>query len=263
MGYYDVQTGGNATPYAQGLTVRYVNGEPRLLNRQVRRSDTRNCIQEPAVRLGHLHSLESVGEDGWNDGFHEYLVGRTQAAPVVVTAIDYTASVIPTQIYTRTLNANGSVSNEQGPSASAEFPPSASTVEHWNFLRGFRPRVTGVPRYGVGFGGYTSLMLQGGNISLGPALYAMPDPAGYAPGSTLSTSEFKTLLDFSPSNQYRGTRLTLPLNYFDGGGGNGPQQAGSNTRPTFPPLASGSWLSPADDGTGWWTWGSLRGRSVH
>jgi hypothetical protein len=171
-----------------------------------------------------------------------------------VAAIDYTVDVIPTQIYTRTLNTNGTVSNVRGPISLSGIPAKRVYGGAFEFPSWFRSQY-GVQQYAVGFGGYTSLMLQGGNISLGPAMYAVPDPASYSSGSTLSTSEFRTLLDFAPPNQYRGTRLTLPLNYFDGGGGTGAQQTGSNTRPTYPPLSSGSWLSPAADGTGWWTWG--------
>ncbi len=89
---------------------------------------------------------------------------------------------------------------------------------------------------------------------MGPTLYAMPDPAGYASGDTIPTTGFKTLMDSAPTGN-RGTRLSLPENYFDGGYPSVPQPTGPDTRPTFSPLSSGQWLSPAPDGTGWWVWG--------
>jgi hypothetical protein len=49
----------------------------------------------------------------------------------------------------------------------------------------------------------------------------------------------------------RGSRLTIPVNYFDGGD---PRQ-NPGSRPLDPPRRGAEWLSPADDGLGRFVWG--------
>jgi hypothetical protein len=101
----------------------------------------------------------------------------------------------------------------------------------------------------VGWGGYTSLMDQGGKCSLGPSLYAIPDPAGYAHGAIIPDSDRITVSDHASPK--RGRRVTLPLNYYDGGD---PRQNPS-TPPTIPPVPAGRFLSPGSDGLGYMVWG--------
>jgi hypothetical protein len=80
-------------------------------------------------------------------------------------------------------------------------------------------------------------------------MYALPDPANFANGTTIAAGGFKTLMDFAPASSYRGTRVTLPKNYLDGG----DPRPNPSTPPTDPPISSAQWLSPRADGKGWWT----------
>src|SRR5690606_26686029 len=102
--------------------------------------------------------------------------------------------------------------------------------------------------YVCGWGGYTSLVLQGGGASIGPTMYAIPDPDSIANGATVGA---RTILDAADAQTHRGVRLTIPQNYFDGGD---PRQ-NPPTRPTQPPASTGGWLSPNADGLGWMVWG--------
>src|SRR5690606_24362315 len=88
------------------------------------------------------------------------------------------------------------------------------------------------------------LVEQGGGASIGPAMFAIPDPDTIANGATVQT---RTVLDAAGA---RGIRRTVPVSYF--GGGDSRQNPSS--RPTVPPLPH-DWQSPNDDGLGWMTWG--------
>ncbi len=104
----------------------------------------------------------------------------------------------------------------------------------------------GVGPYLYGFGGYSSLLIQGGTTSLGLFAIAGPDvtlypptagypPAGYVNGSggdwNIPATDFSILADHrtgtisgtdwyasgSPTTKDRGARITVPINYYDGG----------------------------------------------
>jgi hypothetical protein len=167
-----------------------------------------------------------------------------------VAATDYTATVVPTQIYTRTLNDDGTISNLHG-------PISLEGINAKRVYGGVQPvpswfqQQYGVGPYVVGWGGYTSLVNQGGGASIGPTMYAIPDPAGYPNGAMVPTGKFRTIMDYASASSHRGQRVTIPINYYDGGD---PRQ-NPTTAPTSAPATSGGWQSPAQDGTGWWVWG--------
>src|SRR5690606_21203067 len=99
--------------------------------------------------------------------------------------------------------------------------------------------------YVCGWGGYTSLVAQGGGASIGPTMYAIPDPDTIANGAT---AQARTILDTASS---RGLRKTIPANYFDGG----DSRQNPSSRPSGPPQSSADWLSPNAQGLGWMTWG--------
>ncbi|MCC7045062.1 MAG: hypothetical protein IT183_14450 [Acidobacteria bacterium] len=103
--------------------------------------------------------------------------------------------------------------------------------------------------YVCGWGGYTSLVMQGGNASIGPTMYAIPDPDTIADGAT--SVPVRVVLDAANAQTNRGVRKTIPQNYFDGG----DPRANPPTRPTSPPQSSGQWLSPNAQGLGWMVWG--------
>ena len=69
--------------------------------------------------------------------------------------------------------------------------------------------------YVCGWGGYTSLVMNGGNASIGPTMYAIPDPDTIADGAT--SVPVRVVLDAANAQTNRGVRKTIPLNYFDGG----------------------------------------------
>lgn len=106
--------------------------------------------------------------------------------------------------------------------------------------------------YICGFGGYTSLVDQGGGAPIGPALFAIPDPATVPEGGSIAA---KVLLNMPIGS--RGVRKTLPLNYFDGGDAdaNGVRRENPQTPPTRPPYSGAGFLSPNAAGLGWFVWG--------
>jgi hypothetical protein len=171
----------------------------------------------------------------------------------------------PTRIYTRTVNDNGTFSNFHGPvslaniNAKRVYGGCAKTPASFVTLYGFLP-------FMCGWGGYTSLVAQGGGASMGLNAYAIPDISGYANNATIPGGSFQILADHvqgtfvgdwystggqAPTVGDRGARVTLPTNYFDGGD---PRQ-NPPTRPTVPPAAGAQWLSPTPNGSGRWTWG--------
>lgn len=250
LGYYDVQTNGQNTTYSRGLAMRYVNGDLRFMNLQIggdlhEFSLAGKSFGQVITNTTNRWDLNGTGIWDFVGFWYEQATNRLWS----VTTVDYTNVTNPVQIFTRTLNDNGTVSNIRGPVGlqginAKRVYGGAMALPAW-----FRQQY-GVGPYAVGFGGYTSLMEQGGGVSMGPAVYAIPDPANFGDGAQIPTGQFKTLSDYGPSGN-RGKRITIPINYYDGGD---PRQ-NPNTPPTSPPLASAGWLSPGPDGLGWWVWG--------
>jgi hypothetical protein len=274
LGSYDVQLNGTDSPYGQGLTSRYMAGDFRLLtidydsntggSAYIREFslagksygdliDTPTNLWASAWGSGN-YSMVGWFFGLWWDAAHNRL--WTTHGP------DYTAINYPVDIYVRTLNDNGTVSNVVGPVGLSGLPAKrvfggAQPVPLW-----FQQQY-GVGPYVVGWGGYTSLVAEGGVASMGPTMYAIPDPASYG-GREVPVASYKTLMDNfggtvnrdwypsgSPTSYDRGSRLTIPINYFDGG----DPRENPTTPPTLPPLSSSQWLSPSPDGAGRFTWG--------
>jgi hypothetical protein len=248
LGYYDIQTNGANSPYAQGLTHRYVDGDLRLLSLQ-----NNGQLDEISLAGRVFGELIATPIRSWQGigGMRDYKGFWWEEAKQrlwSVTATSVTTTIVPTQIYTRTLNDDGSVNNVRG-------PISLEGIAAKRVFGGIQPvpdwfqQQHGVGPYIVGWGGGTSLIMAGGNASIGPTMYAMPDPDAYGNGTSISSRVFKTIMDCSPATQHRGVRATHPLNYLDGG----DPRPNSPTPPSGPPVASGRWLSPRSDGKGWWT----------
>lgn len=248
LGYYDVQLNGSNSSYGQALTHRIVNGDLRLMTLEI---DGR--LYEFSLAGKSYGSTISTPTRSWNgigglNNFNALWWEESRSRLWTTACEDYTNIAHQVQIYTRTLNDNGTVSNINGPVGlqginAKRVYGGAQAVPGW-----FQAQY-GVGPYVVGWGGYTSLVAQGGGASMGPTMYAIPDPSGYGPNTEIPSGSYKVVMD----NAYgdRGSRVTIPVNYFDGGD---PRQ-NPDTRPTSPPLSTASWLSPFPDGLGRFVWG--------
>jgi hypothetical protein len=241
LGHYDVNIDGNNTTYMQGATHRYVNGELRFLTLAL---GGRLLEFQPPASYGQ-RATTTTGSwqmpSGVLNNFNGIWFEEAKQRLWVTSAQDYTTTNHPAKVSIVSLGAGGS----------------ATLVKQF-FLSVPAKRVYGgcqaVPAalvaqlggsYVCGWGGYTSLVAQGGGASMGPTMYAIPDPDTIAAGSTVTA---RTILDTVTS---RGLRRTIPVNYFDGG----DARQNPSSRPTVPPLTSGQWLSPNAQGLGWFVWG--------
>lgn len=255
LGHYDVPAA-VATNSSQGLAHRYVNGDLRLLLLQG--STLKECSLAGKTfgqaLSAPVRSWASIGGFGVSS---DYKAIHWDGARLWTTAAKawLNGPALPTQVYTRTLNDDGSIGNLRGPLSLAGVPERRAFGQPVRIPLWFQQQ-HGVAPFAVCGGGGASVILDGGGCSLGPTMYAIADPDALTPGASNPKT---TLLDFAPANLRRGARLSLPLNYLDGGdtGGN------DALPPTQPPLPSGQWLSPRADGKGWWTqcdsyWGTAQ-----
>lgn len=263
LGYYDMLTRGNDTGFAQGLTHRYINGDLRLLTYHLN-----GQLHEVSLSGQTYGNVISSPTNTWSFGglldFKGIWWEESMQRLWTVSAQDYTNSFIQVQLMTRSLNSNGTVSNVRGPVGLSGISAKrvyggVQPIPAW-----FRSRY-GVGPYACGWGGYTSLVAQGGGASLGPTAYAFPEPSSYADNTDIPVGSYKTMTDHLsgtlngdwyksgslPTSFDRGVRLTNPVNYFDGG----DARQNPPSRPTVSPLTTAQWLSPAPDGKGRFTWG--------
>lgn len=257
LGYYDVahDLGGGDLNYGQGFTHRRVAGQLYFLTTNFLSSQFHLLeFPKPASFGDMVTTTTNVwwdaynGSQGWSNNTFFGLRWDEETGELWSTqGIDYPANpedVASTVCFTsRKLNGDGSVSDFRGLYG----------------LQGISPRVTyggavripewfqtayGVGPVGIGFGGYSSLMGLG--CSLGPTLYSIPEPTGFADGTVFTSEQFKALMscvsgvggtdwyaDEAPTTFDRGVRNSDVTNDFDGG----------------------NWLSPSPDGLGRWVWG--------
>ncbi len=243
--FVNVNTNGNDTTYGQGLTHRYVAGELRFLtlaNTGILHEFT-TTGKAPGSMVNTTTASWDLGGLGILNNFNSINWEAGKNRLWVTSAEDYTNVVRPTSIALVTLGANGS----------------RALIGRWSIAGVNAKRVYGgclpVPAaaqatmgapYVCGWGGYTSLVMQGGGASMGPFLVGIDEPTQYQTGAVLPVR--KLILDAYPD---RGVRKTIPQNYFDGG----DVRQNPPSRPTVPPASSGQWLSPNAAGLGWWVWG--------
>jgi hypothetical protein len=252
-GYYDMQTEGNNSVWVKGFTHRYVGRDLRFLV-----SGSGNWVVEFSIAGKAFGDIVTERSNIWEPAWTEAAYAAAYPSEALgwshalwwdeagqrlwtLSAPGYTAVQYPVKIFTRTLNADGSIANLRGVGVRGQGAKrifgGAQAIPTW-----FQQKY-GVGPFVVGWGGYQSLMAQGTHVSLGPAFYAVADPGSVANGAELPA---KALADNSsgtgrgdwyrsrrPSSFDRGIRLTNPTNEFDEGG----------------------WQSPAPDGRGRWTWG--------
>lgn len=245
LGSYDVTAIPNTS---QGLTHRYVSGDLRFLSggNLLREFTLAGKVYGQTISAT-TRTWASIGGFSVSNDYRGFWWDEPQQRLWSVAATSYTATHIPTQIYTRTLNDDGTISNLRGP-LSLQGITAKRVFGNVQPVPASFQSTYGVGPYVVGWGGGTSLILQGGNASIGPTMYAIPEPTLYPSSTTLPAGVFRTIMDYAPANLHRGVRSTLPINYLDGG-----QIGNPTTPPTSPPLAGATWQSPRSDGLGWWT----------
>lgn len=275
LGSYIVETNSWDSVYGQGLTHRYVNGQLRLLVFDWVGGAPRltEFTPDEAGFNGTIGTPTNQWYNVWGSSYPFSLQGKyvglwwDQAANRLwtVDTVDYNGTLRQVQIFTRTLNSDGTVSNVHGPIGLSGIPDKRAfggvqAVPSW-----FRSQY-GVGPYAVGWGGYTSLLALGGGASLGPTMYLIPDPQQFPNGVEIPVGQFKTGMDCisgtrtsdwyrgtgasRPSTFDRGVRVSPVANWFDGND--------NRNNPTTAPIGSptdGNWLSPAPDGLGRWAWG--------
>jgi hypothetical protein len=246
-GFYDVRLNGENSTHGQGLTHRHVDGQLRLLTLALG-----GRLDEFAVPAAFGETV-TVPLRSWNLGPARVLndmngiwFEEAKNRLWVTSAKDYTAEEQPVRISTLTLGPNGEVTRVRtiglrGLNGKRVYG-GVQPVPEW------AQKALRCGPYVVGFGGYTSLLAQGGGASIGPTAYCIPDPDTVPDGTQLKSSAYRVLLDAAGD---RGVRKTIPDNYFDGG----DPRPNPATRPTRPPDRGADWLSPNRQGLGWFVWG--------
>lgn len=264
--------GGGELHYGQGFTHRYVDGKLRFLTLGYL-SNTYRLVEfaAPSRLGGRITDSTGVWRDIWKNGYgnngrwHGLWWDEGKGRLWTASAVDYpndTWSKSTKSLMTRKLKAAGQVDAVRGvwgleKIGARRIYGGATAIPTW-FQKKFK-----VGPYAVGFGGYTSRMSQGLSSSLGPTLYAIPDPAEYKDGADIPASKYKVLMDHgaagasdwytgrTPTLFDRGVRNSDVINYYDGG----DPRPNPSTKPTEPPAKRAQWLSPAPDGLGRWVWG--------
>lgn len=225
-GFTEIRPFGNDSTYTQAFTAGRTAGTGLVLG-------LRGSLLEINLTTGAQTGSWNLGTE---QGDHTGLwFERAKNRLWVVSSPDYTNVQAPAHVSLLTLGA-GTVTRIGRWTIGA--------IPEKRIHGGCQPSPVTADRYVCGFGGYTSLVMQAGGASMGPALYEIPEPTLTANGGTLAP---RVLLDAYGS---RGVRLTQPINYFDGGD---PRQNPS-TRPTSPPVSTAQWLSPSN-GANWFVWG--------
>lgn len=262
LGYWDVLNVNQLPNSVQGFTLRHVGAELRFMTLQGDSVQEFSTLNKPfgSKITAVTRTWSNIGS-GASD-FRALTYDEDTARLWTTTSRNYTngTSLWPTQISSRTLNDDLTVSNLR--SIVLDQIPSRRVfggmvpVPSW-----FQARY-GVATNAVGWGGDTSTIFAAvGNASIGPTMYVMPDPIGYALGEVIPKGVYRVALDYSPANLHRGTRITTPINYMDGGCDARP--GNSTTPPTTPPLPGCSWPTPRADGKSPWmipdsNWGTCQ-----
>lgn len=245
-GYYDLSLNGNDTTFMRSLTFRYVSGDLRFLT-----LTHTGLLKEFSLsgvslngRVGTTTNSWDLGAIGATKDFTGIWYEQATSRLFVTGSTDYTVEIVPAWVKTMTLNSNGTISSVHTINI-GNVPQKRMYGGCRKIPTKWQAQFQGT--YVCGWGGYTSLVLQGGVASIGPTLYAIPDPATVTEGATITAVP---LLDASGAAN-RGYRQTLPLNYYDGG----DPRPNPSTPPTVPPVTSAQFLSPNGAGKGWQVWG--------
>jgi hypothetical protein len=226
VGYYDVQTNGLDSPYTQGLTVRRVGSEVRLIqwdNSPRRFAEISLAGKTPATSGSTTANQITSTTRRWNEGitsagyqFRDYARiywDNNTNVLWLVSAVNYPDDTqdVSTNIFTSSLTDGVGQTNVKRYSLDAVPDRRAGT--------GVVPTPAtfqstyGVGPFVVGLGGYFSRVEQRGQASSGLSAYAIPDPSGYPTNTSFSTAQYKPLAvrAATPINR----QLTLVNNEFD------------------------------------------------
>ena len=209
LGYYDVSVNGIDSPYTCGLAVRRVSSEVRFITRNLS-GDSFVEFSTSGKTLATSGSpsncqITSTTRTWTNSGAIPiyiasgvpYLYWDSSSSKLFCNfAGDYPSGSpdLRTSLYTATLTdgSPGSVTsvkrlmldNVQDRKAGTGFAPIPSSFQT---AYGWGP-------YAAGLGGYFSLVAGSyGDAAMGMSLYAIPDPASYPDGTSLTTSQYKVL----------------------------------------------------------------------
>ncbi len=242
-GYVDVRTNGNDSTWGQALTHRYVDGELRFLTIALRGQlhEFRIAGTAPGATVITPTARWNLGPTDALNNFNGIWFEQAKNRLWITSAQDYTNENHRAKVTIVTLGDNGRVTVAKRFTLNV---PAKRVYGGCNAVPAALVEQLGGP-YVCGWGGYTSLVNQGGGASIGPTMYSIPDPDTVKDGATVRA---RTILDAAGQ---RGVRLTIPTNFFDGGD---PRQNPSS-RPSGSPARGADWLSPNRDGQGWMVWG--------
>lgn len=250
LGKYVIPGGtGGDTAYAQGLTHRYVGGQLRFLflpysgghnlcevappgsfgaNCTLVRTWDKSQVWNGVISYGRWHGIE------WD----EELGGLWST-----TGVDYPSSpdLLEKPIRFRQLNSNGTCAGHKGPYGFSGISGRETYGGVVKIPSEFQATY-GVGPFAAGFGGYASLMSQGGTVSMGPSLYFFNNPESateaWIPFTRGITCRAGTAAaawypaNSAPTTFDRGVRNTNYDTYYD------------------------TWKNDCPDGLGRWEWGA-------
>jgi hypothetical protein len=249
--------------YGQGFAHRYVDGQLRFmtlafLGNPVPAPQEQYALIEfaaPSQLGGRVSAITGHWDHLWNAngwGRNGWWIGLSWDEPSqrlwTTSAIDYpdnTWAVATKAIFTHTLRPDGGVAELRGPWG---IPGIQQRRVYGGVVRipdSFRSPLAIGP-YGVGFGGYSSRVGTGIPASMGPTLYAIPDPGSQPNDSDFAPGTVRTLMDHAAG--------TVGSDWYPAG------QPTSYDRGIRNPDVQNDfeapyWQSPAPDGLGRWTWG--------
>jgi len=245
VGYYDVYTNGLDNPFSKGLTVRRYGSEVRLITKHFGSysSDFAEFSlsgKTPATSGTSAANQITTTTQTWPTTYssydgNQYIYWDEATSKLFMTsARDYPGSGVDvdTKIYTATL-VNGTGTTNLKRLSLTGVPDRRAGSGIVSVPSSFQAQY-GVGPFAVGLGSYYSLVEDFGQAAMGLSLYAIPDPAPFSDGTSLSTGQYKSLAVRGYNVNYFGRSLELPTNNY----------------------GAGTPLSPGVDGLGYWVWGN-------
>lgn len=243
--------GGGELNFGCGFTTRRVAGELRFMTYGYISGTMRLVEFAKPASLGDTISTATNVWSSIAPPRQQHGISWDEANSILWTtdAFDYPATTEEEQytksISTRVLNSNGTVSTFKG-FIGLQGINGRRIYGGMCRIPSWFQTVYSVPPYAVGFGGYTS-RLAIGPISLGPTMYAIPDPRSYSDDTEIPTGTFKTLMDHSSGS--------VPSDWYGGGTPSTFDRGLRFTTNITNDYEAGQWLSPSPDGYGRFTWG--------